>query len=71
MMYDIGQRVEIAPHFDLWMRGARYGTIEGYMRKGRYQARNGAALLTPIAKVRLDKLPAKQIKFFVTDLTAV
>lgn len=23
----IGKRVEIAPHFDLWMRGARFGTV--------------------------------------------
>lgn len=22
-----GDRVEIAPHYDLWMRGARYGTV--------------------------------------------
>lgn len=23
----VGLRVEIHPHYDLWMRGARYGTI--------------------------------------------
>lgn len=23
----IGQRVELAPHMDLWMRGARYGSV--------------------------------------------
>ena len=22
-----GMRVEIAPHYDLWMRGARFGTV--------------------------------------------
>lgn len=22
-----GDRVEIAPHYDLWMQGARYGTV--------------------------------------------
>lgn len=22
-----GTRVEISPHFDLWMRGAKYGTV--------------------------------------------
>jgi hypothetical protein len=24
----IGKRVEIAPHYDLWMRGARFGTVK-------------------------------------------
>jgi hypothetical protein len=24
----IGRRVELKPHLDLWMRGARFGTIE-------------------------------------------
>lgn len=23
----IGQRIEIAPHLDLWMRGARFGVV--------------------------------------------
>lgn len=23
----VGKRVEIAPHYDLWMRGARYGVV--------------------------------------------
>jgi hypothetical protein len=23
----VGKRVEIAPHYDLWMRGARFGTV--------------------------------------------
>ena len=52
MMIHIGSRVELAPHLDLWMRGARYGVVEGYMPKPRLQARNGAAMLTPIAKER-------------------
>jgi hypothetical protein len=25
--YQVGDRVEISPHFDLWMRGARFGTV--------------------------------------------
>lgn len=24
---EVGTRVEIAPHHDLWMRGARFGTV--------------------------------------------
>lgn len=23
----VGERIELAPHLDLWMRGARYGTV--------------------------------------------
>lgn len=23
----VGKRVEIAPHYDLWMRGARFGVV--------------------------------------------
>lgn len=26
--FTIGQRVQLAPHLDLWMRGARFGTVE-------------------------------------------
>jgi hypothetical protein len=25
---DIGKRIELSPHMDLWMRGARYGTVK-------------------------------------------
>ena len=27
--YTIGDRVELSPALDLWMRGARYGTVTG------------------------------------------
>ena len=30
----IGKRVEIPVHYDMWMRGARYGTVTMY-RRGR------------------------------------
>ena len=38
----MNQRVEIPAYLDVWMRGDRYGEIEGYTRQG-------------MAKVRLDK----------------
>ena len=43
--YDVGDRVEIHPATDLWMRGARYGVV---VRKS----------LTPADRVhvRMDKL---------------
>ncbi len=52
-----GVRVEISPHFDLWMRGARFGTVKK---------------ITPIsgiAHVRMDHPHVKKIqKFSVVDL---
>lgn len=66
----IGERVEIAPHFDLWMRGARFGVVRKH-HKPKYQARNGAALLTPIISVEMDKLPGKLFRFFATDVTTL
>ena len=44
--YNLGSRVELHPGTDLWMRGARFGTVIG-------------SSLTPVdrIKVRLDKLP--------------
>lgn len=34
--YLCGKRVEIAPGYDLWMRGARYGQVHSvYTRNGR------------------------------------
>ena len=46
--YDIGDRVEIHPGTDLWMRGARFGTVVG-------------SSLTPADRVhvKLDKLSHK------------
>lgn len=44
--YDIGDRVELHPGTDLWMRGVRYGQVVG-------------SSFTPNdrVKVKLDKLP--------------
>jgi hypothetical protein len=50
-------RVQISPAYDLWMRGARYGTVERYSRDKQ------------TAYVRLDKMPNKLLKFPVDDLT--
>ena len=49
MEYDkpiIQARVEIAPHYDAWMQGARYGTVKG-LRQYEGQA---------VAIVKLDKM---------------
>lgn len=46
--YNVGDRVEIHPASDYWMRGARYGTVVGIS-------------LTPRDRVRvqMDKVPGK------------
>lgn len=46
--YGVGDRVELHPGTDLWMRGARYGTVVGLS-------------LTPAdrVRVRLDKQPGR------------
>ena len=43
----VGKRVEIAPHLDLWMRGARFGVVAWQST----QHRPGEALTL---KVRMD-----------------
>jgi hypothetical protein len=49
LAYNIGDRVELSPATDLWMQGARYGTVIG-------------TSLTPVdrVKVELDKLPGQK-----------
>ena len=51
MTYDemkdfIGKRVEIPVHYDLWMRGARFGIVVG--------RRQGKAGRRPYLQVRMD-----------------
>ena len=47
--YTIGDRVEITPGADLWMRGARYGVVVGMS-------------LTPVDRIRveMDKIPGRK-----------
>lgn len=47
--YKVGDRVEISPHLDLWMRGARFGTVTKYVPQ------------TKFVSVRLDKLGRTKI----------
>lgn len=44
--YGVGDRVELSPGCDLWMRGARYGEVVGQ-----------SLTIEDRVKVRLDKLP--------------
>lgn len=58
-----GQRVEIAPSYDLWMRGARYGEVMTEPDNRHAQGRLCCA-------VKLDKV--RKLQWFpVKDLTPV
>ena len=52
--FSIGDRVELHPAHDLWMRGARFGTVE--------------KLGTKWVHVRLDMLPDRLRKIRSVDL---
>jgi len=47
--YDVGDRVELHPGTDLWMRGARYGTVVGQVPTPKDRVR-----------VELDKFPGRR-----------
>jgi len=46
--YSVGDRVELHPGTDLWMRGARYGTVVGRSQTARDRVR-----------VNLDAIPGR------------
>lgn len=53
--FHCGQRVELPPHMDAWMRGDRYGEIVGFGRI-EYEATDDApARELQIARVKMDK----------------
>jgi hypothetical protein len=52
-----GDRVELSPACDLWMRGARFGTIVGFIGPSSH----------PSYKVRMDHKSVKGIKYFNPD----
>ena len=55
-----GQRVEIPVHYDMWMRGARFGTVTVF--------RYGQAGQSDYVKVKLDHPQAKrQLKIWRQD----
>jgi hypothetical protein len=49
----IGQRIEIPVHYDLWMRGARFGTIRAF--------RNGKPGTSDYVLVRLEHPGVKKL----------
>lgn len=55
-----GDRVEIAPHYDLWMRGARYGSVT------RTTWRDGVTVVS----VRMDRTD-RVARFPEADLTYI
>lgn len=56
----IGKRIEIPVHYDLWMRGARFGTVTGF--------RNGAPGKSAYVLVRMDHPQVKRsLKVWALD----
>jgi hypothetical protein len=49
----IGKRVEIAPSYDLWMRGARYGEIRSE-KNGVYAVKMDHPGVKKLAKIRVE-----------------
>jgi hypothetical protein len=50
--YMVGKRVELHPGMDLWMRGARYGTIHSVSRDGTYKLRMDNPHVRRLVRVR-------------------
>lgn len=63
----VGLRVQIPSYSDLWMRGARFGTIERVIEgKGLYLTPNDARG-ADIFAVRLDHPQVKKLARFIAD----
>lgn len=61
----VGDRVEIAPRFDRWMQGDRYGEVVGF----RHQRLGGQESET-FVQVKMDKSEDRPY-FYPQDLTLV
>ena len=55
----IGKCIQIPVHYDMWMRGARYGVVTAF--------RHGKAGYSDCLIVKLDKLPAKRLRVWRLD----
>lgn len=56
----VGKRIEIPVHYDLWMQGARYGTVTGF--------RYGAPGQSAYALVKMDHSQVKRrLKLWLID----
>lgn len=63
----VGKRVEIPAYADLWMRGARFGTIERVIiGKGNYLQANDPRA-ADIFVVRMDHPQVKRLARFIAD----
>ena len=61
MKLRIGDRIQIPVHYDMWMRGARYGVVTS--------TRGGNTGIAAYAYVKLDALPtnARRLKVWACD----
>ena len=58
--FKVGERIEIPVHYDLWMQGARFGTVKGY--------RGGKPGRSDYALVEMDHPQVRhQLKLWALD----
>ena len=63
----VGKRVEIPAYADLWMRGARFGTVERFIEgKGNY-VQAGDPRGADIFVIRLEHPQVKRLARFIAD----
>lgn len=63
--FEVGDRVQLHPAMDLWMRGAKFGTVVG---RGFKRSHDGIQPFgIPVLKVRLDAT-GKTVRIFQTNL---
>lgn len=63
----VGKRVEIPAYCDLWMRGARFGTVERVIEgRGNYVQANDPRAATLFA-VRMDHPQVKRLARVIAD----
>jgi hypothetical protein len=59
MNLQIGQRIEIPTHYDMWMRGARFGVVTSIVRN--------IPGLSDCAYIKLDARPNKRLRLWRVD----
>lgn len=67
-VFKTGERVQIPAYTDMWMRGARFGTVTAWLpARGEPNAQGVKANLV---RVKLDKWP-RPLRFVADDVTPI
>ncbi len=63
----VGKRVEIPAYADLWMRGARFGTVERFIAGNGKYLQSGDSRGADIFVIRMDHPQVKRLARFIAD----